>query len=951
MSMYLDPASIKINILEDIHERLTGGTPIVDANNVPMFFLEAFSTHMANGMLATKTQVDSLYKLRASTPEELYRHMSDYDYTGVYATPAPFKIVVELDKNYLVYNSNSYSDVYNRVVLPVNTVFSFGEYDFGIYYPINININKKTTAVTVEWDTSEDNSLYSLSNNSIEFAEVTEDGIDLIQIEIPVFQFKRTIATETVTPDTGFIKTYSFTDRFYALKAFNLNKNNSWEEIKVSLSETIYNVDEPSVRIIVNQDFQTVKVVVPSIYFSTEAITSQLRLELYTTKGELNVETSSIDADSVTHNFNITNKDTYSTVLDRMSGIIIYAASAVIIGGTNGITFSELKNRVINNTFFGDVITTVGDIEKYFTNLGFKASRYACNVTDLIYLCHKQLTNSRDEVISAGSIKTYMQSDLISNYSDTIYSTSDDSLTILPSTIYKYDINKNMCYPLTNIERNALLILSKENKVKAFNENYYTMSPFHIRLDRSTRYPIAYTYDLNNPSSKYLRTVSENHNSDYVIKAYAVNLSHDGINGYDIKFLLSYTSGITPDDIVVFFYTYSSSKVKIWSQATFQADFEDKWVYNVHIDTNYSLFKNNSIYLDTLRSDSGNVGFEVPLDTNGYLIIMVKSNMLSAEALMTTVGYNARNNFPDYTPIIEQSMSITLGKYLSGIYNNVDVVYKEERYLTYESNVYSVADRDIYRYDSDGNIEYSIDENNNITYIKQYSAGDVLLDENEQPIIKHAAGDVKLDVFGQPIVDPNYVRNVDYVIDIIHIDGKLNIVTDSKYTNIMNYTRSSLLSFVDTIDEAYNHLLNGTKLFFTPIRTIGTTNSTIGNGVTITHNLELTAHFKLYVYEYVYKNESLKESIRSSIISLIDKYTNDHNNNVIAMDAIVNLIKDNISEYVVNVDVFGFFGDQNIQTLICPVNEVKPHLKQYLKIKEDGVITIERGLTLDFVTI
>lgn len=952
MELYYDPCTIKATALHDLQSRLTGGEPIVDANNVPMFFLEKFSTIIANAMLSVKTEIDPLYKLRATTPEDLYKHMSDYDYVGLYATPSPFSIVLELEKSYLVYNARSYSDVYKRVVIPKNTTFTFGEYSFGIYYPIIININKRTSAVTVEWDLSEENKLNTLNSNSMDFFEGEEDGINLIRIHIPVFQFTRSVATETVTPDTGFVKTYTYTDKFYAVRAFNYNTESAtWSELPVSLSETIYDITNPTVRFVINQDAQSVKIIVPPIYFTSGMITSQLKFEVYTTKGELNVDIESISASTVTHNFNIAASDMYSSVLDKMSSVIIYSGSPAIVGGTDGISLVELKKRVINNTFHGDVITTPGDIEKYFSNLGFKSTRYACNVTDMIYLCHKQLTNSREGVIAGGSIKTYISNLKLSDYASTILVNSDDSLTILPSTIYKYNPETNICVPLTSAELNTLNVKNKENKVLDYNSNTYTKSPFHIRLDRSTRYPIAYTYDLNEPTTKYLRTVTENPNSDYVIKTYAVNLTHDGVSGYKLKFLVAHTEGVTTSDVVLFFYLFSTNGTKIWAQAQYVTDYEDKWVYEIQIDTNYMLFENNTIYLNTLRSDSGNIGFEVPLEFESRIVVLVRSALLAVEALSTNVGYNVGSNFSTFTPILEQSVTITLGTYLSGLYNNVDVVYQEAIYLTYESDVYSVADRDIYQYDSQGNIVYTLDAQNNVQYVRLYAAGQTLLDTEGNPIIKHPAGTIRLNEYGQPIIDPNHARNMDYVIDMVQIDGKLDLVTDSNYTNIMDYTRSILRSYMVTINEAYDHLLNGTKLFFAPIKTIGMATSSIGNNLSITHSLELTVRFKLYVQDYVNKNETIKQTIYDNIVSLIDGYTNTSDDNVVAIDVIVSLIKQHLSEYVINVDVFGFFDDPGIQTLICSSGEIKPHLKQYLLLRDDGVITVARGLTIDFVVV
>lgn len=941
MDLFLDPRTIKANALEDLQNRFLNGEPIVDANNVTTWFLENSSTTIADAMTSIKNEIEILYKLRANTIEDLYRHMSDYDITGIYSTPASLNLVIEIEKTSIVYDAKEINDNYRQVIIPKDTVFTLGDYKFGIYYPIVIKINKKTLSVDINWDTTEENSLYKLNNSAIDFVEVKEDGIDYIQMIIPTYQFSKTSVEETITRDMGLIKTYSYVDNFYAIKAYNY-VNDKWENLNITLSETNYDIFSPTVRLIVDQDTKNIKVIVPSIYIQTNQISSKIKIDIYTTKGELDVDISSIETDTIEKNFNITTSDSYSLILNKNAMIVIYPQSEMIVGGSNGITTQELKKRIISNSFSGDVIKSTTDIENHFSNLGFTASRYACNVTDMIYLCHNQLTNSKGGVIAAGNITTMFTESIIENC-NTIKANTDGSLTILPSTIYKYDSNSNKCFPLTTTEMENLSILNKEYKILQYNSNIYTKSPFHIRLDRSTRYPMAYTYDLNQPSAKYLRTINENFNVDVILKIYSCVILHDGITGYNIKFLVGKSDGFTPEDITLFFYTYSVNGSKVWVIGEYVTEYDGRWVYNVHIDTNYSIFKDNTIFLNNLQNDDGDTGYEVSLEFDANVVLLIKNNFLSSDSFNTNVGIMVPLSLKtDSTPVIEQRVHITLGKYLSGLYNNVDVIYKENVYLEYEEDVPARADQRI--------IETSIVEGVP-TYTVIYNVGDILLDGEGNPIIKHKAGTLVLDTNGQPIVTNEYERNLDYAVDMIHLDAKLDIVTDPSYTNIMDYTRKKIVSYMDVIDETTNHLIEGTKLFYTPIKTLGYTSSSVGNGYSLNHSLELTVKFKLYVYDFVLKDENIKNTIYDNVVSIIDEYTKDSDNNVVASDVIVNLIKNNMSEYIINVNVYGFFDDMSVQTLICSSSNVKPHLKQYLVLEDDGTITVARGLTIEYVSI
>lgn len=937
MELYLNPCLIASTALDDLQAKLLGGDAIIDANNIPMFLIENSSSTIANAMLSVKDCIDSFHKARIDSTEDAYMHMSDYDYIGLFATPAPFRLTLELEKDYLIAHAKDYSDLYKQIIIPANSQFIFGEYTFGIYYPIIIKINKHSGSTIIEYDLSEHNPLYDLSQNSVDFIEVEEDNIKLIQMTIPVYQFNKTVYEESVTKSTGFIKTYAHDDYFYAVRAFH-QIDGVWVALNISLSETIYNIDNPTVRFIVDSDTRTVKVIISPIYFTTDQITPRIKIELYTTKGELDVEINSVDASAITSIFSTKEADPYSTVLTKLDTLIIYPGQSIISGGSNGITFTELKKKIVDNAFNTGVIVSTTDIEKYFSNIGFTSSKYACNITDMIYLCHKQMTNSKDEVIAAGNIRTILDNTKIPEYGTMIENT-DDSITILPSTIYKYDATANICVPLTDTERSALSIKSNEAKIIDYNSNTYTKSPFHVRLDRNTRYPMAYTYDLNQPTVKYLKTIGENNNADVILKVYDIGILHDGVSGYDIRFLVSHSGEFEYDDVMLFMYTESVGLTKVWATSTFVNEFEDKWIFQVHLDTNYNIYRDNSIFMTNIQNDVGQQGYQVNLESTVKFVILLKSSLMASESLNPNIGHSVPSQFDEYTAVIEQQASVTFGTYLSGIYNNVDVVYTEARYAEYDHIEYITAPTDISDVVMIGDTP---------TYVKKYSIGDRILDQSGNPIIAHNIGDVIL-TSGQPTVINE--RELDYYVDMIHIDAKLDLVTNSSYTNIMTYSRSKLLSYMNTISDANNNLLEGTKLFFIPIRTLGSTKSSIGNNNVIQHDLEFTIKFKLYVYDYVMKDDNIKNNIYTTIVGIIETYVKDTNDPIIASDVIVEKIRSVISEYIINVEICGFFGDRSIQTLISTTTDTKPHLKQYLVLDDDGTINIARGLTLEYATL
>ena len=143
IDMYSNPAIVQSSMLNDMQNRITGGKPIVDGNNVCSFLMEAFSSSTAELTRGIINEFESLYPVRAQIPAHLYKHMSDFDYIGLYATPATTYIEIILRKDHLLSEAVSVNDNYKKVVIPRTSKFTLDQYEFSLYYPIEIRINKE----------------------------------------------------------------------------------------------------------------------------------------------------------------------------------------------------------------------------------------------------------------------------------------------------------------------------------------------------------------------------------------------------------------------------------------------------------------------------------------------------------------------------------------------------------------------------------------------------------------------------------------------------------------------------------------------------------------------------------------------------------------------------------------------------------------------------------------
>ena len=144
-----NPMTIASMTLDELQNRLGGTRVIADPNSPFCHLLEMNSSLVANAIQAIDEKYPALYPQRATSMEDLYNHMSDFDYLRMYSTPSSTQVTMEFSKTYLSTYALDYNTNYKKVTIPKDTVFTVGKYSFGLYYPIDILINNFTKSFTV----------------------------------------------------------------------------------------------------------------------------------------------------------------------------------------------------------------------------------------------------------------------------------------------------------------------------------------------------------------------------------------------------------------------------------------------------------------------------------------------------------------------------------------------------------------------------------------------------------------------------------------------------------------------------------------------------------------------------------------------------------------------------------------------------------------------------------
>ena len=955
-----NPMIIASMALSEIEKRLDGDAIIADPNTPFCHLLEFGSSVSASVMNAIDDKLPLIYPKRARTMDELYAHMSDFDYIRMYSTPSQTVIRTMLPKKYLQDQAVVYNDNYSKLSIPRDTVFIVGKYTFGLYYPIDILINKYTNTFSVVYDTTETNPLHLLDKNVIDKYDITYSGLEYLVMDFPIYQFSKSTIVESLIAETGFTKKISYNDDFYALRIFNY-KNDTYTEMHQVQTHIVYDISQPTVFVRVLPDEKKIKLVIPQIYFDEGIMGSKLYIELYTTVGMLNIDTTGMNTSSIGVIYNVDSRSdpTYTIPLRNMPFDNVFQISGThIAGGTNAISVDELRKRVVNDTLHDKVLVRENELTTYLEDNDFYVKKSLDNVTDRIYNAYKVLRDGNGSIIPSLQTDMMFKGDFSTNreYSAFLYHGSDNSVTILPAALYRYDKDHNCAVPLTDTEINALGNLTKEELVDKLNDSHYLKSPYYLRITSSREFPRADTFDLQRPSVNRVIFVEDNYEIASKLLSFGATISHNDVGKYKVIFTVTRSDdllGLDSSNIVI--YAMVKSNAGKWSgvECTYLGTDPNTKLdaYSFDIPTNYRLTLNNEIGVTYIASDSTYTEPEhlINLTSDFHLVFMVNKEVLptiveATESLMEGV--------PEYLKILNvgisrQYFNITLGTCLNDVIkNNIEVAVSKQSYATYEVDVPARYEQDVYARDANGLIQYTANPDGTLTLTKLHEVGEIITRDNGNVVYAHRKGDYIRDDNGNlvTVIDKELV----YYIDMMFIDAKMFFSSRQTELDYQTDMYNTLGGYLKVIRDIKDELLERTNIYFKCVKSIGTAKINLGDGLTRTEDIEMSFRIVCYVPSYVKQNETIQKNITDMTCAAIE---NAINSKTISMLDIFEEVKSKMVDYIDHFDLLGINDNVNLQTFVILDEDSQPSIRRTLVLTEDKVISLKKQIDISFVAL
>lgn len=749
-----NPMLLQSLILDKFEDDSGGQYMIADANNVTSWLIEGFASMAAKMIQKIDDEtIPAIYPARALSAKDLYKHLSDYDYLGLFASPATASIIMIVSKTYLMAHAVEVpGEAYKKVVIPQTTRFTLGEHTFGLYYPIEIRVSAATGMFTVIYDTSKQNPLHTLTQNILEYNIYKYDGTALAYIKIPVYQFDIDTTEEPLISGSGYKRVLNYEDKFYAIKCVCDVKNKEtgeWEsqELELALSGMSYNPEKPTAVFTVDPANNQVTVEIPYVYFTSELIRGNLKIEIYTTKGELNYdipmnteELVGIDMLSVPLSKEL---EPYVTPFRKMPGLGAVPTFNKVVGGSNGMSYAELKRRVVSDALGDMTLQTPSDIDAYFGNLGYTTTLFQDGITDRIFNAHAVIKDSDNSIISCASMNTLFTKDILAKSSH-IVEAEAEVFTVLPSMRYRFDPDRGICIPLTDDELNILNALRGSDLLAAYNNNVYTLSPFHLHISTKNKYPITITYDLTDTDIESREFLKDQTNLEYHLSISAAHvqvmpvsvidnitdryrlsfkLIRSGLD--DVEAVLAGSDGVVRKNIRVILAFRKIDGTYAFAEARWVERVGNLDEFEIMVPAT-AIFKqqDGSHFVRVLKGtaeDSFSQNFYMPL-TGEIRVMLCLSNgtITGTSGLALPVGVNqsletdistATNieGLDEFTVLSENRLTIRFGKVVNELDQRVTLTYSGAAYETYGTTEFSVLEQPIYKKDENGNIVYRIE--------------------------------------------------------------------------------------------------------------------------------------------------------------------------------------------------------------------------------------------------
>lgn len=933
---------------------------------------------------AHETNYRNQYPKLATTYENLYNHMFDQHYIGRFATPGRCRFDIYFKRNELLANLvDTGENGVKRLVLPRGSYITVQDYVFTLLYDIKIE-QLAHGGIHVLYDVKREDPLQTLTTNIVPWDYVVIDEDEFIRIRPTLLNVKITTYNDSLMQMTGYTAKYNIEDKYCHFRGYMTKLNEKTpKELVTTHSDIIYDSRVPTTRLKYLE--KSIVVTVPSVYYNKGLVNGQAHWEIYTTAGKVDEPLNEYSADSFGAKWgvleNTINDLKYVEPIKFISSPIIQASS-MFTGGTDGETFEETRDRVINFANYDKTPITANQLSTTLKLNGYNVIKSRDMITSRTYLATKPLpVNVKDTFTSGASsaMETLLYSinDLVS-FPEYVRD-NGRRITITPESLFKVDNGVIRLVPKEEVP--SVKKLGMDAFINKVNELTYMYTPFFYVLDPTNDTFDLRAYYFDKPDITSQMFIANNETSGYSVstldyKIYKFKEEKNGEFKEGFKFRIR-TAGTEAYKEVDEDHLFCQLLVKPHREKDYACltgkylgaadvgedpdlkDFNHFWEFE--LKTDWDVTDENCIIIkDMLMHDTTARKYELPLEGEFYIVHGIKDivntnhtpdlvdKFINRQGMDTDAVYGITLEKFDYH----------LGDHLKNLWSNGLPVQSAYQYERHEEDIPRVYTHDVYDISSDGN--FVLNDNQLVVL---HRAGDPVMEPDLDPVtgIQRTSptgdklfkpvyfakrGDIKVDKRGNPIVAKT--RELTYMIDLFMVDGIYYFSTDeidSEYKSMISEVVKD--NVMNDLNEISKRLLENTRLYLYPQRTMGRSTVIIDEGKEV--EIPMRASFKLtyYMPDETYNDLQLRDVIISKTKEIINTSLQEPE---VSISDLTKQLQIMGGKDIVAVDLENFKEEGITFTVYTNKDaDTRRSVKRIVEAKPDGTIKVVEDIQIIFL--
>lgn len=953
----------------DAISAVRAGTEIAIDPVFPFFFgiqANAVNTAVYLDELASVTR--RLYPSAAQTPDDLYRHMSDMDYVGIFALPAPAEIMIAIDIRDLeeILIEDAATKI-RQVVIPRNTIFTVSGLTFSLQYPVSIRKHPHT-GFQVIYINDKPSPLVTLSTNAIEWDLIDTRELTYLRFTLQTHQFKIATQYDTVSYSSGGKYSFQFEDEFIMARVYTQDRRTSaWKEIRVTYTDQVYDPKTPTVC--ANVQGQRIYFSIPPVYIYQDSIKGKIRYDIYTCKGKVTIDLNQYGPEQYHASFNAIDPADMTpevAALKSIKSIFLYSKSKVD-GGRSALTFEELKNRtMINAVGPRQVPITPAQVKTDLVDYGYKVRSFIDVLTNRVFQASKSTplySAASSDLLTPATTSmptVWLNLSEVSQAPGVFDNTT--AITLTPNTLYR--TIEGVTRVVSSVERQELENATPLGRANLVNQRNYFYSPFTYVLDAAREVFEVRAYDLDAPEVITKHFVTENATAGWQAsfsKEYGVFKVNDGFL-IELRTKSSREFQLLSNEEVVIQLSYipvsKVNRVYATGQLVDIDETTGERTYQFKINSNFHVTPDDLIEFTSFAEQESGINCNANLKTAFDIFVIVipyaeYGTLLPENYKQGTIeDLIGRAQLPvnrNYYPITHERITVSFGQRLKNLWTQSRSAVGTLEYERYAHDVVTTYQNDVYEVDPATGTTFMFTPEGKVQSTqKLHSKGDPVLDDLGQEIILHHKGDLVIDpVTNTPVPITNQSRRLDRFCDILMIEGAYFFANDAASVQYKDDLRRIFNEWVtQELPEYEKVLLDKTSIYFYPEVTSGTVTVITSTNVKASIDSAQSLSVTLHVPPTVMDDEPLKRSLEKiTILTIAECFQSA----TVSTSNIEDCLLKAYGGDVINVELKGVAGESNYPVVTVLDDVARLGIRKKLTMRPDKKYTVTEAVSVTFV--